>query len=79
MTEFKVNDVLVEIWDSAPPSCFCVVRDVCPSGYLLDIYRYDGLVIGKGEFHPYKYVMEQMVKIDEWDEKANKKKGIDAV
>lgn len=74
MTEFKVNDVLVEIGNNK--KYFWIVRNVAVDGYLFDVF-FGGKFHVIGNWMSFSVAHDGMIKVDEWDCENKRLRGIE--
>ena len=73
MTEFKKGDVLAEIWHT---KIYWIVKAIDRHGYYIDAW-FDGSYHKSGTWISFRSASRDLVKVDEWDEKRKRMKGID--
>lgn len=74
MNEFKKNDVVAEIGNNK--KLFWIVREVAKDGYFFDAF-FDGKFHVIGNWMGFWVVHRHMVKVDEWDAKNKRMRGLD--
>ena len=73
MAEFKKGDVLAEIYNT---KIYWIVKEVAPDGYYMDAW-FGGSFHESGTWISFRSAGHELVKVDEWDYKERKMKGID--